>query len=65
MIVGKFFANRLALFVDGLVSNEESIFIRGRLILDDHFIMNKIISWYKLKWKTTMVFRVYFEKSYD
>ncbi|KAI3763779.1 hypothetical protein L2E82_13776 [Cichorium intybus] len=64
-IIGKLLANRLANVIDGIVSKEQSAFIKGRQILDGPFILNELASWCKYKREKAYVFKVDFQKAYD
>ena len=64
-IVGKILSNRLVTVIDGLVSTEQSAFVKGRQILDGPMILNEVLAWCKASRKKAMVFKVDFEKAYD
>lgn len=46
-IIGKTLANRLTDVIGSVMSVEPSAFIKGRQILDDHFLLNQIVAWSK------------------
>ena len=64
-IVGKILSNRMATVIDGLVSKEQSAFVKGRQILDGPMILNEVVAWCKASKQKAMVFKVDFEKAYD
>ncbi|XP_071740970.1 uncharacterized protein [Rutidosis leptorrhynchoides] len=64
-IITKILANRFAAVIDKIISKEQSAFIKGRQILDGPMIISELMSWYKLKKRKLMIFKVDFEKAYD
>ncbi|XP_021980146.1 uncharacterized protein LOC110876277 [Helianthus annuus] len=48
----------------GLISEEKSIFLPDRSIMDMPFILNEVVPWLKRAKKTGMVFKVDIEKAY-
>ncbi|GJR16960.1 RNA-directed DNA polymerase, eukaryota [Tanacetum coccineum] len=64
-IVGKLLANRIASVVEDLISTEQSAFVKGRRIMDGLMILNEILNWCKKEKKTTLVFKIGFEKAYE
>nr|GFB55027.1 RNA-directed DNA polymerase, eukaryota [Tanacetum cinerariifolium] len=64
-VVTKILANRLAMVISDIVSNNQSAFIAGRHILDGPFIINEILDWCKRRCKKVMFFKVDFVKAYD
>ncbi|KAL4591374.1 hypothetical protein LXL04_004335 [Taraxacum kok-saghyz] len=56
-IVGKILSNRLATVIDGLVSKEQSAFVKGRQILDGPLILNEVVAWCKATHAKSMVLR--------
>nr|GEU48147.1 RNA-directed DNA polymerase, eukaryota [Tanacetum cinerariifolium] len=64
-IIGKILANRLSLVIDGIISHEQSAFIKGRQIMDGPLILNELISWCKDKKKQALMFKVDFQKAFD
>nr|GFA16528.1 RNA-directed DNA polymerase, eukaryota [Tanacetum cinerariifolium] len=63
-VVTKVLANRLALVILGLIS-DQSAFIANRQILNGPFILNELLHWCKRKKKQVMFFKVDFSKAYD
>lgn len=64
-IIGKLLANRLVEFIHSVVSLEQSVFIKGRQILDGPFLLNEMVAWSKASGNHMMLLKVDFEKSYD
>ncbi|GJV89392.1 RNA-directed DNA polymerase, eukaryota, reverse transcriptase zinc-binding domain protein [Tanacetum coccineum] len=64
-IIAKILANRLCGVLGDIVNEVQSAFVANRQILDDPFMLNELISWYKSKKTQTMIFKVDFEKAYD
>ncbi|GKC42081.1 RNA-directed DNA polymerase, eukaryota [Tanacetum coccineum] len=64
-IIGKILANRLSLVIDGIISQEQSTFIKGRQIMDGPLILNEVISWCKSKKVQALLFKVDFQKAFD
>ncbi|GKC28240.1 RNA-directed DNA polymerase, eukaryota [Tanacetum coccineum] len=64
-IIGKILANRLSLVIDGIVSQEQSAFIKGRQIMDGPLILNELISWCKAKKDQCLLLKVDFQKAFD
>nr|GEZ80071.1 RNA-directed DNA polymerase, eukaryota, reverse transcriptase zinc-binding domain protein [Tanacetum cinerariifolium] len=61
-VVTKILANRLAMVISDLVSNNQSAFVMGRQILDGPFILNEVLAWCKRKKKQAIIFKVDFSK---
>ncbi|GJU48131.1 RNA-directed DNA polymerase, eukaryota, reverse transcriptase zinc-binding domain protein [Tanacetum coccineum] len=64
-IIAKLLANRIAKVIEGVISVEQSAFIKGRQILDGPLVVNEVIEWYKKRKKKGLVFKVDFDKAYD
>lgn len=64
-IIAKLLANCLALVINDIVSSEQSVFVKGKQILDDTLMVNEITSWYKKKKRKVMIMKVDFDKAYD
>ncbi|GJU31914.1 RNA-directed DNA polymerase, eukaryota [Tanacetum coccineum] len=64
-IIAKILANRLVTVLGDIVNKVQSAFVADRQILDDPFMLNKLVQWCKLKKKQSMIFKVDFEKTYD
>ncbi|GJU81563.1 putative RNA-directed DNA polymerase, eukaryota, reverse transcriptase zinc-binding domain protein, partial [Tanacetum coccineum] len=64
-IISKLLANRIAKVIEGVISVEQSAFIKGRQILDGPLVVNEVIEWYKKRKKKGLVFKVDFDKAYD
>ncbi|GJV12047.1 putative RNA-directed DNA polymerase, eukaryota, reverse transcriptase zinc-binding domain protein [Tanacetum coccineum] len=64
-IIAKILANRISKVIHKVVSEEQSAFISGRQILDGPIMLTELMSWYKKKKKSIMLFKVDFEKAYD
>jgi len=58
-------ANRLRKFVMNVLSEAQSAFIKGRQILDDIVLANKIVDEAKRAKKDLILFKVDFKKAYD
>nr|GFB39848.1 RNA-directed DNA polymerase, eukaryota [Tanacetum cinerariifolium] len=63
-IIGKILANHLSLVIGDIVSQEQSVFIKGRQIMDDPLILNEVISWCKARKKQLLMFKVDFQKAF-
>nr|GEW83909.1 RNA-directed DNA polymerase, eukaryota [Tanacetum cinerariifolium] len=64
-IIAKVMANRLALFIDSVISHEQSAFIKHRQILDGPLMVNEVIKWCQRKKSKLIVFKINFEKAFD
>nr|GEV98740.1 RNA-directed DNA polymerase, eukaryota, reverse transcriptase zinc-binding domain protein [Tanacetum cinerariifolium] len=64
-IIAKILANRLVVVLEDIVNEVQSAFVAIRKIVDEPFILNKLLHWCKKKKKQTMVSRVDFEKACD
>ncbi|GJR21987.1 RNA-directed DNA polymerase, eukaryota [Tanacetum coccineum] len=64
-IIAKVLANRLVVVLEDIVNEVQSTFVADRQILNDPFILNKVVQWCKAKKKQAMIFKVDFEKAYD
>nr|GEW81125.1 putative reverse transcriptase domain-containing protein [Tanacetum cinerariifolium] len=58
-------ANHLSLVIDMLISHEQSSLIKGRQILDGPLILNKIVSWCKLRNEHALLSKVNFQKEFN
>lgn len=50
----------LAEISESVVSLEQSVFVEGRQILDDHFLLNEVVAWSKASRNPLMKFKVDF-----
>ncbi|KAL4588235.1 hypothetical protein LXL04_001117 [Taraxacum kok-saghyz] len=64
-VIAKVLVLRLASVIDGIVSSEQSAFVKDRQILDGSLIVNEIVDWYKHKKKMMMILKIDFEKAYN
>lgn len=64
-IIGKILANRLSLVINDIISQEQSMFIKGRQIIDGPLILNVIISWCNYWNEQSLMFKVDFQKEFD
>nr|GEW62438.1 RNA-directed DNA polymerase, eukaryota, reverse transcriptase zinc-binding domain protein [Tanacetum cinerariifolium] len=64
-IIGKILANCLSLVIDDIISQEQSVFVKGRQIIDGPIILNEVISWCKSKKEQSLLFKVDFQKAFD
>nr|GEX90961.1 hypothetical protein [Tanacetum cinerariifolium] len=64
-IIRKTLANRLSLVINDIISQEQSVFIKGRQIMDVSLILNELISWCKTRKEQSLLFKVYFQKVFD
>ncbi|XP_022004235.1 uncharacterized protein LOC110901755 [Helianthus annuus] len=58
-------ANRMRMVLDGVISDSQSAFLKGRFILDGPLIVNELISWIKKNKKKGFFLKINFEKAYD
>ncbi|KAJ0805636.1 putative RNA-directed DNA polymerase [Helianthus annuus] len=64
-VISKVLANRLRRVLDGVISENQSAFLKGRYILDGPLIVNEIISWIKKKKDKAFILKIDFDKAYD
>lgn len=64
-ILAKVLANRLRLIIGSVISDSQSAFVRGRLILDGILVANKVVDDARKRKKELLLFKVNFEKAYD
>lgn len=64
-ILAKVLASRLKKALPNLISNNQSAFLSGRLILDGVVIINKVVDDARKRKKDCLIFKVDFEKAYD
>ncbi|XP_071728391.1 uncharacterized protein [Rutidosis leptorrhynchoides] len=64
-IIAKVLSNRLRKVVPSLVGPEQSVFLKGRFILDGALIVNECIDFLKSKRQKGTLFKVDFEKAFD
>ncbi|KAJ0749948.1 putative RNA-directed DNA polymerase [Helianthus annuus] len=63
--ISKVLANRLRSVLDGVISENQSAFLKGRFILDGPLIVNELISWIKKKKDKAFILKIDFDKAYD
>ncbi|KAJ0837904.1 putative RNA-directed DNA polymerase [Helianthus annuus] len=51
--------------LDGVISDSQSAFLKGRFILDGPLIVNELISWIKKKKSKAFILKIDFDKAYD
>jgi len=64
-VLAKVLANRSRSVLDFVVSDTQSAFVRGKLILDGILIANEVVEEVKRMKKELLLFKVDFEKAYD
>ncbi|GJR19843.1 RNA-directed DNA polymerase, eukaryota [Tanacetum coccineum] len=64
-IIAKMLAMLLTSVINNLISSEQSMFVKGRRILDGPLMVGEVMEWYKIKQKKLMIFKVDFDKAYD
>ena len=64
-IIAKILACRLKKVVGLVVDEVQSAYVEGRNILDGPLIINEICAWAKKVNKKVLLFKVYFDKSFD
>ncbi|GJW89550.1 RNA-directed DNA polymerase, eukaryota [Tanacetum coccineum] len=62
---GKILDNKLCTVIGSCISPEQWAFIKGINILDDPFILNEVMEWYRKRRKELLIFKVDFEKAFD
>ncbi|KAJ0532538.1 putative RNA-directed DNA polymerase [Helianthus annuus] len=63
--ISKVLANRMRKVLDGVISESQSAFLKGRYILDRPLIVNEILSWIKKRNSKAFFLKIDFEKAYD
>ncbi|KAJ0680602.1 putative RNA-directed DNA polymerase [Helianthus annuus] len=63
--ISKVLANRMRKVLDGVISEAQSAFLKGRFILDVPLIINELISWIKKRKSKAFFLKLDFEKAYD
>ncbi|KAJ0667015.1 putative RNA-directed DNA polymerase [Helianthus annuus] len=64
-VVSKILANRLKKVLGSVISDSQSAFLGGRLILDGPLVINEVHAWLKRSGKKAFLFKIDFEKAYD
>ena len=64
-LVAKVLAGRLAPVMDKIISSNQSVFIKGRQLVDGVVAVNEVIDFARKARKECLVFKVDFEKAYD
>ncbi|GJU00233.1 putative RNA-directed DNA polymerase [Tanacetum coccineum] len=64
-IIAKVLANRLALVISSVVGESQTVFIKGRQIINGPLMVDEIISWAKMYNKKLFMLKVDFEKAFD
>ncbi|GKA57457.1 cysteine-rich receptor-like protein kinase [Tanacetum coccineum] len=64
-ILAKILANRLAMVIPSVVSEAQTVFIKGRQIIDGLLVVDEIILWAKVYKKKLFMLKVDFEKAFD
>lgn len=64
-LVDKVLAKRLGSVMDKLISLNQSIFLKGRLLVDGFIDVNQLINLVKRTKKVCLIFKVDLEKEYD
>ncbi|KAI3761869.1 hypothetical protein L1987_52291 [Smallanthus sonchifolius] len=65
MAISKAIANRMRKVLDGVISEPQSAFLKGRYILDGPLIVNELITWIKKRKSKAFFLKIDFEKAYD
>jgi len=64
-ILAKVLVNRLRSVIGLVISDSQSVFIKGRQILDDILVANEVVDEARKLQKELLLFKVDFEKAYD
>jgi hypothetical protein len=64
-ILAKVLSTRLGQVMGKLISNNQSAFIKGRLLVDGVLALNEVVDLVKRARKKCIIFKVDFEKAYD
>ncbi|GAU12618.1 hypothetical protein TSUD_121090 [Trifolium subterraneum] len=64
-ILAKVLANRLRLDIGSVISENQTVFVKDRQILDGILIANEVVDEARKSKKELLLFKVYFEKAYD
>ncbi|KAJ0797800.1 putative RNA-directed DNA polymerase [Helianthus annuus] len=64
-VISKALANRLKLVIGGVISANQTAFLKDRLILDGPLILNEAIGWLKKMNQQACFFKIDFAKAYD
>ncbi|GKV40773.1 hypothetical protein SLEP1_g48376 [Rubroshorea leprosula] len=64
-LISKLLANRLSKVIEGLIGENQSAFIAGRLLVDSVIVANETIDEIKQKKKRCFIFKADFEKAFD
>lgn len=58
-------ARRLAKVMDSIISSSQSVFIKGRNLIDGVLVVNKLVDFAKKSKRECLILKVDFEKAYD
>lgn len=64
-IIFKLLATRLKNIIGKHIGKEQTVYVEGRNILDGPLIVNEICSWSQKVKRTTLLFKVDFDKAFD
>ncbi|KAJ9541159.1 hypothetical protein OSB04_027665 [Centaurea solstitialis] len=64
-ILAKLLAERIKGVMAKLINPSQSVFLKGRFILDGVLIANEVVDYVRKKKKSSLIFKVDFEKAYD
>lgn len=64
-MVAKFLASILGSALGSLISDNQTVFIKGRMLMDDVAAMNEIVDLAKKSMTECLIFKGDFEKAYD
>jgi hypothetical protein len=51
--------------MDTIIAFDQSAFLKGRNLVDGVFVVNEVVELAKKTMRECLIFKVYFEKSYD
>lgn len=64
-VLAKMLAERLGKVMHSIISNSQTTFLKGRIILDGVVVLNEVLDYAKKSGKLCMIFKVDFKKAYD